>query len=355
MNQAESFLKNQISQNKTPGVSYYIFDKKEILYQFQGGFADLKGKKPITEHTTLNAFSITKTFTALAILQLFENGKLELDESVAKYVANFPYSTDITVNQLLTHSAGIPTPVPLSWIHLISEDAVFNDWDFFKKVFLKHNKIKFSPGEKFSYSNLGYYLLGRIITSNSGKSYRQYVRENIINKLDPGPDELDFHIHDPVHHAKGYIKQLSFSNMILGLFIDKSKYMTETEATWKPFLNYYINGSAYGGLIGTPKAFVKYIQELLQPDCKLISDKNKKLLFTENYTRANQPTGMCKSWFTGKLRGKQYYTHAGGGGGYYCEIRIYTELQMGSVIMFNRTGMKDERILDNIDKYFIGV
>jgi hypothetical protein len=62
---------------------------------------------------------------------------------------------------------------------------------------------------------------------------------------------------------------------------------------------------------------------------------------------------MCLAWFKGQLNSKTYFAHAGGGGGYYCEIRIYPDAGLGSVIMFNRTGMNDERVLDKIDKYFI--
>ena len=100
-------------------------------------------------------------------------------------------------------------------------------------------------------------------------------------------------------------------------------------------------------------AFEKYIQELLKPNCRLIADESKKLLFTENYTNNNKATGMCLSWFSGKLDGKQYFSHAGGGGGFYCEIRIYPDIGIGSVIMFNRTGMSDERYLDHLDKYIL--
>jgi len=92
---------------------------------------------------------------------------------------------------------------------------------------------------------------------------------------------------------------------------------------------------------------------LLNPDCKLITRDFKKLLFTENFTNNHKPTGMCLSWFTGELNGVKYFTHAGGGGGFYCEIRIYPEINTGSVIMFNRTGMRDERFLDNVDKFII--
>ena len=79
----------------------------------------------------------------------------------------------------------------------------------------------------------------------------------------------------------------------------------------------------------------------------------KEMLFVENRTNNNKSTGMCLSWFSGHLEGEAYYSHAGGGGGYYCEIRIYRTLGIGSVIMFNRTGMTDKRFLDKTDTYFI--
>jgi len=62
---------------------------------------------------------------------------------------------------------------------------------------------------------------------------------------------------------------------------------------------------------------------------------------------------MCLSWFSGQLHGNKYFTHAGGGGGYYCELRIYPSKGMGSIIMFNRTGFNDERYLDKLDSFII--
>lgn len=128
--------------------------------------------------------------------------------------------------------------------------------------------------------------------------------------------------------------------------------MDKAESNWKPFKNYYVNGASYGGLIGTPHAFEKYIQALLTTNHPLISDDSKKKLFAENYTNDSIASGMCLSWFSGILSGNKYFAHAGGGGGYYCEIRIYPDLGVGSVVFFNRTGVSDERFLDKIDKIY---
>ena len=266
---------------------------------------------------------------------------------------DFPYSSDITIRQLLAHSSGIPNPNPLSWIHLETEHHTFDRNSFFNQIFQKYSKTKSEPNEKFSYSNLEYFLLGQIIEKISGQTYEDYIRDKIFKPLNIGPEELDFEIFDKNQHAKGYQKRYSLMNGFLGFFIDKSKYMGEAEGKWKPFNNYYVNGASYGGLIGTPYAFVRYIQELLKSNSQLISNDYKEMLFRENILNSGKPTGMCLSWYKGDLNGLEYFSHAGGGGGYYCEIRIYPNPGLGSVIMYNRSGMTDERFLDKLDKYYI--
>jgi len=353
MDEIDNILIKEVDENKTPSVQYIIFNKDSIIHKFHYGLLDIKNKIKTSENTTYNAYSVTKTFTALAIMQLASQKKLDIDQPAKNYLYEFPYSPKITIRQLLAHSSGIPNPIPLSWIHLANEHEPFDRNKFFAQIFLKNNKIKSKPNKKFAYSNLGYVLLGQIIEKVSGLSYENYIREKILHPLNIIPTKLDFIINDPNQHAKGYHKKFSFSYTILGFLIDKPKYMDKTEGKWKPFKSIYINGVSHGGLIGTANAFVKYLQELLKPNCIIIEDEYKKMLFNENYTSNNKATGMCLSWFSGQLDGIQYYTHPGGGGGYYCEIRIYPNLGIGSVIMFNRTGWSDERYLDKLDKYII--
>ena len=353
MIKVDELLMDLIEKNRTPSVQYVLFNKDSVIHSFKGGFADIKNQRNIEKFTTYHIFSVTKTFTALAVLQLAEAKKLDIDDSVKQYLPHFPYAPDITIRQLLTHTAGIPNPNPLNWIHLSEEDQNFNRNAFFDRIFSKHNKTTSRPNEKFSYSNLGYVLLGQLIEKVSGMGYENYIRKYILQALNISPKELDFEIFGKNQHARGYQKQFSFLNLVLGFFIDKAIYMDKPEGSWKPFREYYVNGASYGGLIGNSTALIKYVQELLKPNCKLLSKDYKKLLFSENYTLNKKATGMCLSWFTGDLNGNKYFTHAGGGGGYYCELRLYPDLETGSVILFNRTGVKDERFLDKVDIYHL--
>jgi len=354
MNEVDTFLIKQIKESKTPSVQYVFFDTETIIHRFQSGFADIRTQRKTTENTSYNAYSITKTFTALVVLQLAEQEKLEIEHSIIKYLPEFPYPSDITIKQLMSHSAGIPNPIPLSWIHLVEEHQSFDTNVFFDKIFTKNKKTKSRPNKKFAYTNLGYVILGQLIEQVSGIGYEEYIRAHILRPLGLDQSDMDFTISNTEFHAKGYLKKFSLLNFILGFMINKSKFMnTISEGKWISFKDNYVNGASYGGLIGTSNSLVKYIQGLLRPNSELISDEFKKMLFKENITNRKKVTGMCLSWFRGTLNGNQYFTHAGGGGGYYCEIRIYPEKGKGSIIMFNRTGIRDERILDNLDKYFI--
>jgi len=352
MTTVEQFLSSLVDKNRTPGLQYYYFNQEKILYSYFGGLANIKKQVKVTPETTFNAYSVTKTFTALSILQLAEKDLIGLDKPVVEYLPDFPYPSNVTTRHLLTHTAGIPNPLPLSWVHSEEEHDTFDYKEYFKILFQKYNKIKSQPNQKFSYSNLGYVLLGIIIEKVSGQNYTNYITENIIGRTGITSDQLNFTIPDAGLHAKGYQKKISFTNLILGILLDKSKFVDKSEGRWLSVKNLLVNGTPYGGLIGTGSGFVSYLQELLKPDNRLLSDEYRKQFFTENVTVNNKATGMCLSWFKGELEGCTYLAHAGGGF-YYCEIRLYPDLGTGSVILFNRSGMTDERFLDKVDKYLI--
>jgi len=347
----DAILRHQIEINKTPSIVYSIFSSNDILHEFVGGFSDIQNKNFADFETAYHLFSITKTFTALSILQLAEGGEITINGSVRKYLPEFPYSSEITISHLLSHSSGLPNPIPLSWVHLASEHEPFDRDEFFRSICYRNKKTRFGPNDKFAYSNLGYVFLGQLIENVTGGRYEDYVVENIIDRVDIGR-HLGFTNRSDVKKAKGYHRKFSVSNLILGLLFDREKFMNGEENGWLSFKECYVNGPSYGGLIGTMQGLKKYLQEFLRPDCRLLNPDFKPMLFTENVLHSGKQSRMCFSWFSDHLGNTKYYTHAGGGGGYYGEIRLYPEKKIGSVILLNRTGMTDERFLSNVDKFF---
>jgi D-alanyl-D-alanine carboxypeptidase len=348
----EGILAQELQHHRTPSVQYVFFNASDIIYEFREGMADINRMLKVDHNTTYHAYSITKTFTALGILQLAEKNLIDLDKPANDYLPDQTITGDITIKHLLSHTSGLADPIPLKWIHLKEEHESFDRDSYFDPMF-KDLKRKTASVNKFRYSNLGYVLLGQIIEVVSGVEYEQYITENIINKLGLQPHELNFSIQYDLLHAKGYHLKNSFTMLALGLFLDKKKYMEAPVGRWKPFRANYVNGAPYGGLIGNTNGFVKYAQALLGDSSCLISNKYRTLLFNETRLDSGKPTGMCLSWFTGEIDSHHYVAHAGGGGGYYCELRLYLELNLGSFIVFNRSGFSDARFLDKVDKYHL--
>jgi D-alanyl-D-alanine carboxypeptidase len=351
MKNINTFLKDQVDNHQTPSIQYAFFDTDTIIHELRYGMKNVKAKEQVDASTMYHLYSVTKTFTALAVLQLAQTGKVELSKPVSFYLPEFPYLKEITIQQLLSHTSGIPNPLPLKWIHLANEHDGFNRDSFFDDVFKANPKLAFDSGTDFKYSNLGYVFLGQLVERVSGQSFETYVTENIIARSGISPSDLNFRIQQS-SHAVGYHKWWSLSNAIFGFLIDKEKFMGEKEGRWKPFKLFYNNGTPYGGMFGSAPGLIKYAQTLLQQNSILLNDHYKEILFTESMAK-EKPTGMSLSWFTGSLKGNRFFAHAGGGGGYYVELRVYPELGVGSVIMYNRSGMKDERILDKTDSFFI--
>jgi CubicO group peptidase (beta-lactamase class C family) len=180
--EVDNYVEAQIRQLHIPGLSIAVVRDGKILKSRGYGLAHAELKAAVTEETVFEIGSMTKQFTATAIMTLVEEGKVGLDDRINKYLSNVPEAwSAITVRHLLTHSSGIQNYLDLPEFPDIHRDGLSHDE--ITKLFFQRLKLEFKPGETWAYTNSGYLLLGNIIEKVSGKSYCEFLDERIFQPL----------------------------------------------------------------------------------------------------------------------------------------------------------------------------
>ena len=344
---------NQYVRSEVPGLQYIVVTADRVLFEYAGGWADIQGQKAMTLDTTLMAYSMTKTFTAVAILQLAEQRKLSLNDVIDRYLPNAAYhGHGITLRQLLNHTSGVPNPIPLRWVHLAAEDSSFNEAEALATVLRENPDLAFEPGRKFAYSNIGYWLLGKVVEQVTGQPYPVYIRGNILQPFRLSAQEMDFVIPDQSRHANGYLKKYSLMSLVKGFVIDR-KFIGSYEGRWLRLNSHYLNGPAFGGLIGTARGFSRFLQDQLRGESVLFGLETKRLLETRQTDGAGRPIPMTPGWHVGETHGVAYFFKEGGGGGFHCEMRIYPTRGIATVVLANSTAFSSTRFLNRVDRTFL--
>ena len=201
----DSLFKNYATQNHFPGIAFGLVVDGKLVFTGSQGYTDIAKQIPVTSSSLFRIASMTKSFTAMAILKLRDEGKLHLDDPAYLYIPElkkikYPTadSPPLTIRHLLTHGAGFPEDNPWG-----DRQLADNDKDFVEFI---SKQISFSnpPGIAYEYSNLGFAMLGKIITAVSGQSYQQYIRENIWSPLGMKTSEWEFGNIAPDKLAHGY-------------------------------------------------------------------------------------------------------------------------------------------------------
>jgi CubicO group peptidase (beta-lactamase class C family) len=233
-----------------PGMIWGIVVDGQLVHVGTSGVRDLTSKAPITSSTVFRIASMTKSFTALAVLKLRDEGKLSLDDPVAKWIPQFGRmalptrdTAPPTIRQLLSHSAGFPEDNPWGDQQLSASDADLTAW--------LERGIPFStaPGTRYEYSNYAFGILGRIIARASGVPYERYVQDNILAQLQMHDSTFDYSSVPAQKRAAGYrllpdgtfreeapLPQGVFSSMggLLTSADDLGKYVAFHLSAWPP-------------------------------------------------------------------------------------------------------------------------
>ena len=174
-----------------PGLSVVLVDRDNVLWAEGFGWASKQDSRPLTADSVMQVGSITKIFTAIAIMQLVERGRVDLDANLTTYLPEFGIQSrfaesDFTIRQMLSHHSGLPSDLARGFRFYHGGKTPDDLLIQFRKVpsALTSSHMASKPGEAFSYSNLAYSLLGSVIERTSGEKYADYVTEHILSPLD---------------------------------------------------------------------------------------------------------------------------------------------------------------------------
>lgn len=176
----DEIILNEFNDSNGPGGVFMVTKNGKPIYKKAFGKANLELGVDLTTNNVFQLASMTKQFTAISILMLEEQGKLNIQDSISKYIPDYPNGNKITIHHLLTHTSGIKDFTKMKSLKDIAQKEMSPKMmvDFFK-----NEPVDFEPGEKFEYNNSGYILLGYIIEFTSGVSFDDFIKENIFKKI----------------------------------------------------------------------------------------------------------------------------------------------------------------------------
>lgn len=330
-------------RGETPGLVVATVHEHEITVE-AGGVAALADRRATEVDTAFMWFSITKLFTATAIMQLHERGKLDIDAPIRdvlgdEWTIDEPARRPVTARDLLSHSSGLGNPAV--WDAAAPEGRPRPSVQEQLATLLDRHgpRLRYYPGRGEGYSNLGFLALGRMIERADGRDYETYVREEILDVL--GMDHTGFRwaaLRDDA--AVGHGRKGTFWTT-LAVSVANPEVFGPPLPNWVTTKYFEVEGAPYGGLIGTAGDLGKFLAAHLQygewQGRRILSPASVLAMQTVQRDHRGRAFDYALGWHTQLIDGERYFNHMGKGGGYRPAVRIWPSRRYGVVILTNRT------------------
>ncbi|KXH81507.1 hypothetical protein AU378_17555 [Chryseobacterium kwangjuense] len=310
----DSIIKAYVAINKFSG-TVLVHNQNKTIFERSYGWQNAEKKIPNHNNNIYQIASLTKSFTALTIVKLSEEGKLSVKDPVSKFIPDYPRGNEITVEHLLTHTSGIYEPLRnKEYFRLIHTGESVSQTKLIS--FFKDEPLDFEPGTKFSYTNSGYILLGIIIEKVTGLFYENAVRKIILDPLKMRHTGFDYSALKSPDKAVPYI------------FLSKTKH--EKAIIWNPELT-----GAAGQIYSTAEDLYKYYEGL----------RDYKIVSKESFKKATTPflSGYGYGWFIDDLYGKKVINHGGNIEGATSYMAMFPEDDICIILLNNITSKKLEK------------
>ena len=324
---------------ESPGAAVLVVQDGRILLSKGYGLSNVETKEPIRPDTVFDLASVSKQFTAMAILMLVERGKLSLDDPLSKFFPEFPpHAQKITVRHILNHTSGLPDymviftangKIDKNWkpggFEPTSADTV--------KLLAEQKELRFAPGEKWEYSNSGYVVLGQIAGKAAGKPLPQFLKENVFQPLGMKSTLV-------ADESKPKIKNRAISyGMEAGKF---------ENADYTPLNLIYGDGN-----VNTTIEDMFLWDQALYTE-KLVKSATLKQAFTSGKLTSGKETGYGFGWSVGQYGGLEIVGHSGGWAGFRTDITRFPQEKFTVVVLSNLGSFRPGAISRKIAAIYLG-
>ncbi|MEN3332243.1 MAG: hypothetical protein V7641_1608 [Blastocatellia bacterium] len=331
----ESFLRAEMHKRRIPGLQIAVVRRGQIVLRGAYGLANLQDAVPVTNQTVFTINSATKSFTGVAIMQLVEDGKLDLAAPVSRYLENLPATwQNVTIRQLLSHTSGLPNIMDGN-ARMVADGGDDAAWAKVQAM-----PLEFASGERFSYNQTNYLLLGRMIDKLSGQPFTQFIAERQFRVVGmPLTAQSGFSdSHDVIpHSARGYT--YFRSDKISNVFEEFPLFLRTA-----------------AGISATAEEIARWIIALQQG--KLLKGKSSLTTLWTPVLLNHGATGGFSRLLNGYALGfptatrNEHRAVAGIGGG-RSAFFIYPDDDLAVVILTNLQGASPESFIDEVAGYYI--
>jgi CubicO group peptidase (beta-lactamase class C family) len=305
---------NELLGRGIPGLSVALAVNGRIVYSEGFGYADLEERVPVWPTTKFRIGSVSKPLTAVALVQLADQGKIDLDAPVQRYVQAFPdKGGKITPRLLAGHLAGIRHYKGDEFLIAKHYENVVDGLKIFED-----DPLVAPPGTKFSYSSYGYNLLSAVIQNAAGQDFLAYMHEHVFEPLglrstiEDQPAEI-------IEQRARFYTRMKDKPLLNAPFVDNSY-------KW-----------AGGGFLSSAEDLARFGSALLQPG--FLKPQSLRLLFTSQKAVDGKETGYGMGWFIAKSdSGQRIYAHSGGSAGGSSQLILYPDAHIVVAMVCNFEG-----------------
>jgi CubicO group peptidase (beta-lactamase class C family) len=293
------------------GACVLAIDHGKVVFEHGSGLADVETNTPCTPETNFRMASVSKQFTATAVMLLVDRGKLSVDDPLTKFFPGFPaYGDKITVKQLLTHTSGVP-----AYEDLIPADTTMqlDDYDVLHLLMDPKSPL-FAPGEKFAYSNSGYTLLGLIVEQVAHQPFHEFMASEIFKPLGMNGSVL-------YQRGLNTVSHRAFGHELRG-----GKWIRSDQS-----LTSAVRGD--GGVYTSLRDYRKWLQGI--DDRKLLSAASYKAMFSPQVKTDRGDSHYGYGWFLDEYRGEPRIHHNGDTHGFRACVQWFPKRHAAVVIQIN--------------------